>query len=119
MTSRTRILASDVLNQAQPCCRAALTDAMILALCPRCGPVPLSACRVTGGVETFYNCTCSEPLLVISAPNADKRPWPGRGYRLGDFVLRNPVALAFCGVRLRASPHALAGEPPAAAGDPS
>lgn len=108
MSEMTTILASDVINQAnngQP----PVSDNEIIAACPSCGQVPLSACQVAQSAETTYtHMKCGNVLLVIGPPNPDGRPWPGRGYRLGDFVLRNPVDMFFNGVKVPASPHALA-----------
>lgn len=108
MAGATKILACDVINQAvggnQP-----VTDKDILASCPKCGKVALSDCIVSQDAETTYvHMRCGNVLLVISAPNPDGKPWPGRGYRIGDFVLRNPVDLTFRGGVINASPNALA-----------
>lgn len=42
--------------------------------------------------ETIYGCVngCG-PILIISIPGGT--PWPGRGYRLGAWTIRNPSDL--------------------------
>lgn len=102
MTESATILASDVINQALPNQMTPFSDDDILGDCPECRTqVPLSHCAVTPGVETTYACPeCGSCLLVIGAPHPDGRPWPGRGYRIHDFVLRNAVDLTLRGLPL-------------------
>lgn len=114
MPEQTTIRAADVLNQTMPKGVSALTDSEVLAACEKCqGLVALDSCSVQSGRETAYNCRqCGQTLLIIGAKNPDGRPWPGRGYRIGDFVLRNAVDLLYRGIRLNRSPAALAKERP-------
>jgi hypothetical protein len=61
--------------------------------------------------EVVYSCRfgCG-PVLIVSAPGT--APWEGRGYRMGDWVVRNPTDLFFqpsgaqVPVKLPASPAA-------------
>lgn len=106
MAARTTITAADVINQANN--GPPFSDADIVAECPSCGDVQLSKCTVTQGEETTYMHRCGNTMLIIGAPNPDGKPWPGRGYRLNDFVLRNAVVLRIGRVRVDASPAALA-----------
>jgi predicted RNA-binding Zn-ribbon protein involved in translation (DUF1610 family) len=60
--------------------------------------------------ETRYSCRrCHQTILLIGTPGVV--PWKGRGYRLGEWVLRNPseldIHLRTGVIRLSASPHAL------------
>ncbi len=114
MAQQAVIRASDVFNQAMPEGKDPITDGDVTATCPTCPePVLLSNCRVVQAAETTYSCSvCGSTLLVIGPPNPDDEPWPGRGYRLGDFVLRNAVDLNFAGVLLPKSPNALAAKRP-------
>lgn len=68
----------------------------------------------TDPLETIYRCRngCEKPILIVGNPGV--APWEGRGYRLGDWVIRNPsdVLVQWEGVKspsvaLPASPHAL------------
>jgi len=111
MSSATIIRACDVLNQANSADLPQLVDAEIVAVCETCGPVQLSAAMVIGGAETVYKCgSCDSVLMIIGAINPDGLPLPGRGYRLGDFVLRNAVDLHVRSVLMSASAQALATE---------
>ncbi len=63
-------------------------------------------------LETTYRCRSGcGPILIVSTPGVV--PWEGRGYRLNDWMLRNPTdvtmhPLTATGVVLiPASPHAL------------
>lgn len=109
MSELTMIRASDVLNQALPTGMPPVTDDDILGNCIKCKrEVPLGTCSVRQGTETTYICSsCGSTLLVIGAPNPDGEPWPGRGYRLNDFVLRNAVDLRLGRVLIPRSPAAL------------
>lgn len=108
MTDRTVIYASDVLSQTNAGLPP-LSDSDITADCLGCGkPVLLSSCSIEQGMETTYICAgCKGTLLIIGAPNADGKPWPGRGFRIGDFVLRNAADLHFRGLKVPRSPAAL------------
>jgi len=111
MTTPTTITASDVINQAMPTGRQPFSDKDINTACRACSTaVTLADCGITQGMETLYKCpNCQSTLLVIGAPNRDGTSWPGRGYRLHDFVLRNESDL-FIGkhIRIPRSPDALA-----------
>lgn len=110
MAGITKIRVSDVINQANKG-HSPISDKEVLASCPSCGDVPLSECTVTQKQETTYShLKCGNVLVVIGAPNPTGKPWPGRGTRIGDFVIRNAVDLRFRGVKIPASPHALAPE---------
>lgn len=107
MADATFIHAADVLNQSTVG-HAPLTDDEVIAACGACGDVPLSSCSVSQTRDTTYTCKCGNTLLILSQPDPSGIPWPGRGYRLKDFVVRNAVDLIFRGVRLPRSPAALA-----------
>jgi hypothetical protein len=105
------IRVSDVLNQALPPGTPPITDADIACECPTCGnKIQLSECSIEPGRETTYRCKCGVTFVIIGAPNPDGKSWPGRGYRLKDFVIRNAVALYYGLVVLPRSPNALARE---------
>lgn len=95
------------------------TDRYIRTSCPTCGAEQaLSEGRFSENDETVYTCKNGcQPILIIGAPG--NRPWTGRGYRMGNFVVRNPSDLDVpvlghdgnpleVAVRLPASPAALA-----------
>ncbi len=108
MADTTVIRACDVLNQALPPGSPPLSDNEISEDCQTCGEVSLSSCSVRQAVETTYSCgKCGNPLLIIGATNPDGKPWPGRGYRLKDFAVRNAVDLRFRGMIIPRSPAAL------------
>lgn len=113
MAETTRVLASDVINQANQA-GLKITDDVLLATCPACGQVPLSSCEVSGTKDTKYvHPPCGQTLVIIGVPNPDDQPWPGRGYRIGDFVLRNAVDIVIAvpgatRLKFNTSPHALA-----------
>lgn len=106
---KTTILDCDVLNQATKG-YAPLTDNEIQASCKTCsGPLSLGSCNIEQALETTYRCSkCDDVLVIIGQPNPDGKPWPGRGYRLNDFTVRNAVDLRVRGVFLPESPNALA-----------
>ena len=88
--------------------------------CPTCGTRQrLSDATIrTEDDGTTYTCRNGcQPILVIGKTRTD--PWPGRGYRLGEHVLRNPADLyvtlggASNVVLLPASPAALMKQKPA------
>src|SRR3546814_8650496 len=88
-----------------------MTDADIVASCDKCGSTPLSTCLISQAAETTYTCAkCGNTLVIIGAPNPDGQPWPGRGYRITDFVVRNAVDLHYNRVLIPRSPNALAKE---------
>lgn len=108
MSDKTTILACDVINQALPPQVVPLTDPEIFTDCAVCGKeVRLSDCEITQGLETTYKCKkCKSPVLIIGLPEV--AAWPGRGYRMIDFIVRNPSELRFRGTALSRSPEALA-----------
>jgi hypothetical protein len=95
------------------------TDAEIVTACPTCKATEtLDDCtRREQNDETIYECKRGcQVLVVVSKPGLV--PWPGRGYRIGDWVIRN-VADLFISVKgststvlIPASPAALAEHPP-------
>jgi hypothetical protein len=66
------------------------SDSEIMTSCRTCGKEQsLAECDVRrDGPDTVYVC-CNgcQALVVVSEPG--QSPWPGRGYRLGDHVIRN------------------------------
>ncbi len=84
--------------------------------CPTCGTSQTLAeanpVTAEDGLETVYRCRndCG-PILIVSTPGVVS--WEGRGFRIGEWMLRNPSDL-FMRVRgardpvlMPASPHAL------------
>lgn len=72
------------------------SDAQITTSCPTCGEKQSlsEAAIIDEGDELIYACKIGcGPMLVIGPPNDE--PWPGRGYRMGDWVLRNATDLTF------------------------
>jgi hypothetical protein len=69
------------------------SDAQIRTRCPTCKEAQtLSQADVAIKDETTYTCKNGcQAILVISRPS--DRPWLGRGYRMGDWTLRNPEDL--------------------------
>jgi hypothetical protein len=65
-------------------------DGEIRTRCPSCGDVQvLGDCQLRrDGSETVYVCHNGCQAIVVIGPPGDS-PWPGRGYRLGDHVIRN------------------------------
>ena len=108
-------LASEVLNKRATNRGAAAREQDIWTTCRRCGKtVRLNAATVdtSDPLEVTYSCPVGcGPILIVSSPGVV--PWEGRGYRLGDWMLRNPSDL-FCqgrgmspAAKIPASPHAL------------
>src|SRR3954470_11140203 len=88
--------ACDVLNLALPKGSPTLTDGEIVAVCAKCGDVPLSSCYLTLKRETTYTCVkCSQPLLILALPNPDETPWMEGAYRLNQFVIWHAGELRF------------------------
>lgn len=102
--------ASQVLNsQMDWRGQGPISDAEIEADCDACGkPINLGACRTTStDAGLLYRCkSCPETILIVSAFVEGTAAWPGRGYRLGPWVLRNISELRFRGVSIPASPNA-------------
>jgi hypothetical protein len=92
----------------------ARTDAWIQAQCPVCSAMQrLSEAHVQHvGSKTVYTCKAGCCTLVIVG-DPEARAWPGRGFRLGDYLLRNAVDLLIDvantanKVKIPASPAAL------------
>lgn len=91
-------------------------DRHIQTSCPSCEqPQTLAEAEVTShGEGTVYVCKNGcQPIVVVGAPG--DTPWPGRGYRLGDHVIRNardldcvlPLAPGSAIIKIPASPAAL------------
>jgi hypothetical protein len=89
-------------------------DDQVTTSCRTCGTKQkLTECELRrDGADTVYICRNGcQSLVVVSAPGDS--PWPGRGYRLGDHVIRNAgdLLLAIPGtvnrVLIPASPAAL------------
>jgi hypothetical protein len=116
MATTTVVHACDVFNQALPAGQPAMTDAAFATTCRGCGKqLTLAACEVEQAVETTYKCPqCHATMLIIGAVNANGKPWPGRGFRIQDFVIRNDTDLFVAGssgvLHIERSPHALAPE---------
>ena len=98
-------LASSVIELDPP-----PRETELFTTCPSCGVVQaLAEATVEAGEDsdTVYRCRqgCG-PILIVSL-HSDV-PWEGRGYRTGDWVLRNPRDLFVQPVVMPASPFALA-----------
>lgn len=71
-------------------------DKEIITECPTCGQTQnLSEAELyRDGQESVYICKNGcQPIVVIGLPGDS--PWPGRGYRLGNYVIRNAKDLYF------------------------
>jgi hypothetical protein len=69
-------------------------DYHIHTTCPICGENQLlSQAKVEeAGAETIYYCKAGcQPILIISKP--ESKGMPGRGFRIGDFLIRNATDL--------------------------
>ena len=93
----TTVSVADVLarqNIGRPGGRA-IQDSDIRTVCPACNESQLlsEAPLSLDGEETCYYCKNGcQPIVVIGKPGIVS--WEGRGYRLGDFVIRNVRDLA-------------------------
>jgi len=67
-----------------------ISDEQVELTCPTCKTTQrLSQARLREEDEqTVYTCRrrC-QIVLVVSRPDPSGKPWPGRGYRLGDWVI--------------------------------
>jgi hypothetical protein len=71
-------------------------DSGIKTKCPTCRKTQtLAEAEFSeAGAESTYTCKNGcQPILVIAPP--EERAWPGRGYRLRNFLLRNVADLRF------------------------
>jgi hypothetical protein len=96
----------DFPNQEVP------TDRDCRTKCPTCGRWQnLAEGSITRlGELTVYTCAGGcQKILVIGAPEG--QPWPGRGYRIGEHVLRNAadilIPVGESGITIPASPASL------------
>jgi len=67
-----------------------ITDKDMTTECPACGEQQLltEACLSLDEDDTIYTCKNGrQPIVVVSRPGIVV--WPGRGYRLGEHVIRN------------------------------
>jgi hypothetical protein len=83
-------LASEILASHEDL--PPLREDNIVTTCRVCGTLQ-SLDRATldqaDPLETVYRCLNGcEPILIVTTPGVV--PWEGRGYRLGDWVIRNP-----------------------------
>jgi predicted RNA-binding Zn-ribbon protein involved in translation (DUF1610 family) len=75
-----------------------IRDSQIHTSCPACGEAQvLSQAKIAeDGEETVYRCRAGcQPLLIISKP--ESKGMPGRGFRLGNFLIRNVTDLIIPG----------------------
>jgi hypothetical protein len=95
------------------------TDEEVVTKCPQCKSTQtLEDCpRSDRASETIYECQNGcQVLVIVSKPGLV--PWPGRGYRVGDWVIRNVADLVLsvkgssARVLIPASPAALDASPP-------
>src|SRR5262245_5075006 len=102
------VRVEDVLRENLRFIGAPPTDAEIRVKCPGCGEwQPLAECAVEiEADETAYLCPMGcQRIVVVGTPGGV--PWPGRGYRLGRYTIRNAGDLTFNHVFLPASLAAL------------
>jgi hypothetical protein len=94
-SSKQAPLLSEVLSDFPNPVRVEESDCW--TSCPTCGQVQaasLAGVDRSESLVTTYICTkgCG-PILIISTPGVV--PWEGRGYRVGDWMIRNPTDLFF------------------------
>ena len=106
-------LASEALAELRP--PPGETD--LETTCPECGTsqrlAEATPETAEDGLETTYRCRTGDgsAILIVSTPGVV--PWEGRGYQLGDWVIRNPsdlyihVSHAPPPILIPASAHAL------------
>lgn len=104
------ITAAGVLNHEMDWKGAPpITDAEIETDCEQCArAVSLGSCRTEQtGQGMLYRCSsCPETVLIVQDFVPGSATWPGRGFRLGQWVLRNIAPLRFRGILMPASPNA-------------
>jgi hypothetical protein len=92
-------------------------DSTIHTRCPSCGQTQTlaEATIASEDGETVYTCRNGcQPIVIVGLPQADRIPWEGRGFRLGNYVIRNIEEVWFWVVEggkrmvLDARPNALA-----------
>jgi TIR domain len=93
-----KVLVQDVFNRAPIKIPSGgdFADSMFTTACPTCGERQnLNDCNVVvEDSNTVYYCKNGcQRVAVVSSPSGTS--WPGRGYRLGDFVIRNAENI-FC-----------------------
>ena len=94
-----------------------VSDSDLRTTCPICQRetrLDLALLDDRDPLETIYGCPsdgCDGIVLIVSTPGVV--PWEGRGYRLGEWMIRNPGDLYMqtpempSAVLMNASPHAL------------
>jgi len=104
------VRVEDVLSSMDSCPK----DGQFTTSCRTCGTSQkLNECGIhRDGADTVYACRNGcQTLIVVSAPGVS--PWPGRGFRFGNYVIRNASDLfllrpgAAARVVIPASPAAL------------
>jgi hypothetical protein len=89
-----KVLVQDVFDRGKLDRTVSFTDSMFTTACPTCGERQnLADCDVVvEDTDTVYYCKNGcQRVAVVSRPKGT--PWPGRGYRIMDFVIRNPEDL--------------------------
>lgn len=94
-------------------------DKQMLISCPVCHEQQSLHDAIVhfAGGETRYDCKNGcQTLVVVMGIGPEAKPWPGRGYHVGDYIIRNIADLRVitrsdgAGIVLPARPHALAPE---------
>lgn len=80
------------------------SEAQVRTTCPTCSEAQtLAEADVAAGDETVYTCKNGcQPILVVAPPGG--HPWPGRGYRMGDWTMRNASDVTFQMINQAGSP---------------
>ena len=90
-----RVLVQDVFERSGVSPKgSSVGEADFTSKCPTCNTVQvLSEATIRlDGTDTVYFCKNGcQPIVVVSRPGTV--PWPGRGFRLGDFTVRNAADL--------------------------
>jgi hypothetical protein len=70
-------------------------DDQIVTTCPTCRTEQsLTEASVSHGDETAYTCKNGcQAIFVVRPSQPGALPWEGRGYAVGDWMLRNPADL--------------------------
>jgi hypothetical protein len=98
------VLIQDVFNRAPIKIPSGgeFTDGMFATACPTCGERQnLNECNVVvEDTDTVYYCKNGcQRIAIVSPSSLTAKPWPGRGFRLKDFVVRNAEDI-FLGCRI-------------------